>query len=213
MSTGPSEPMGDADAVTAGFARIARDALDDLLALDPVSATGLGEHRYDDRLPDRSPEGLDEARRVLNGWLGAVDAVDDPLLSADHRVDHEMLRSALSSRLFELDDLRPSTWDPLASNPGTALYLLLARDFAPLGDRLRSLAGRLAAVPASLAVARAALGAMPRVHVETALGQFRGTRALVENEVADALQKEPALRAEVDPARTAALEALDDHLT
>ncbi len=205
--------MGDADAVTAGFARIARDALDDLLALDPVSATGLGEHRYDDRLPDRSPEGLDEARRVLSGWLGAVDAVDDPLLSADHRVDHEMLRSALSARLFELDDLRPSSWDPLAANPGTALYLLLARDFAPLGDRLRSLAGRLAAVPASLAVARAALGAMPRVHVETAIGQFRGTRALVEHEVADALQKEPALRAEVDPARTAALEALDDHLT
>ncbi len=211
--TAPSEPAGDAAAMRAGFVRIARDALDDLLALDPVSATGLGEHRYDDRLPDRSPEGLDEARRVLTGWLGAVDAVDDTLLSTDHRVDHEMLRSALSARLFDIDDLRPYQWDPLAANPGTALYLLLARDFAPLGDRLRSLAGRLAAVPAALATARAGLVDMPRVHAETAVGQFRGTRALVEHEVADALQKEPTLRAEVDPARTAALEAIDDHLT
>src|SRR5205085_372799 len=82
-------------------------------------------------------------------------------------VDHEILRSALASRLLALDELRPYEWDPLLANPGSALYLLLARDFAPLGDRLRSLTGRLAAVPRSLAVARAGLGSMPRVHVDT----------------------------------------------
>ncbi len=109
VTTGPGDLTGATGDATAGFVRIARDALDDLLALDPVSATGLGEHRYDDRLADRSPEGLEEARRVLNGWLGAVDAVDETALSTDHRVDHEMLRSALSARLFEIDDLRPST--------------------------------------------------------------------------------------------------------
>ncbi len=75
------------------------------------------------------------------------------------------------------------------------------------------MAGRLAAVPAALATARASLGTLPRVHVETALGQFRGTHALVEIEVADALQKEPSLRAEVEPARAAALEATDDHIS
>jgi len=203
---GPLGATGEA------FVRIAHDALDDLLRLDPVTATGLGDHRFDDRLPDRTPEGLDEARRVLSGWLGAVDAVDDTMLTVDHRVDHEMLRSALSARLFELDDLRPYAWDPLAANPGTALYLLLARDFAPLADRLRSVAGRLAAVPAALATARTSLRDMPRVHVETALGQLRGTKALVGREVADALMKEPALRAEVEPARAAALQAIDDHL-
>jgi uncharacterized protein (DUF885 family) len=215
VTTGPGpvdshdEPVG---AAGAAFVQIAKDALDDLLRLDPVTATGLGEHRYDDRLPDRTQEGLDEARRVLTGWLGAVDAVDEALLSLDHRVDHEMLRSALSARLFELDDLRPYAWDPLTANPGTAVYLLLARDFAPLGDRLRSVAGRLAAVPAALATARSALGEMPRVHVETALGQFRGTRALVAGEVAEAVEKEPTMRAEVEPARLSALEALDDHI-
>jgi uncharacterized protein (DUF885 family) len=207
---GVGEPVGDAGTT---FVQIARDALDDLLALDPVTATGLGDHRFDDRLPDRTPEAVEEARRILTGWLGAVDAVDDALLSLDHRVDHEMLRSALSARLFELDDLRPYTWDPLAANPGTAVYLLLARDFAPLGDRLRSLAGRLASVPAALASARSSLGEMPRVHVETAIGQFRGTRALLTGEVVEAVEKEPALRAEVEPARIAALEAIDDHVT
>ncbi len=196
----------------AAFDRIARDALDDLLRLDPVGATALGDHRYDDRLPDLGPEGLDEARRLLAGWLGAVDAVDDTALDRQRRADHEILRSGLSARLFELDDLRAYTWDPLQANPGTAVYLLLARDFAPLGDRLRSAAGRLAAVPAALAAARSALRDMPRVHVETAIGQFQGARELVDRQVGAALEQEPLLRAEVAPARAAALEAIDDHL-
>ena len=209
----PSDGDGDGDGdAGAGLVRIAHDALEDLLALDPVWATALGEHRCDDRLPDRSPEGVEDARRLLSGWLGAVDAVDDSVLSVDHQVDHELLRSALSARLFEIEDAHPHSWDPLAANPGTALHLLLARDFAPLAERLRSLAGRLAAVPAALATARSSLRDMPRVHVETAAGQFRGTRSLVQEQVAQALEKEPALRAEVEPARVAALEALDDHI-
>ena len=57
--------------------------------------------------------------------------------------------------------------------------LLLARDFAPLPDRLAAAAGRLGAIPAALAVARAQLRAMPRVHLETAISQFDGTITLV----------------------------------
>jgi uncharacterized protein (DUF885 family) len=203
----PADP-----AAGAAFAKIARDALDDMLALEPVEATALGDHRFDDRLPDRSTEGLEEARRVLAGWLGAVDAVDHAGLTPDERVDHEILRSALSARLFTLEEVRPHTWDPLLANPGSAVYLLLARDFAPLADRLRSVAGRLAAVPASLAATRSVLGTMPQVHVETAIGQLQGTRSLVADAVGAELEREPALRAEVEPAREVALEAIDDHL-
>src|SRR5205085_9038330 len=77
------------------FVDLATDALDDVLALDPVQATALGDHRFDDRLPDLSAAGLEEARRVLAGWLGVVDSVDDAALSDQQRVDHEILRSAL----------------------------------------------------------------------------------------------------------------------
>ena len=200
------------EAADTAFERIAKNALDDLLAIDPVDATALGDHRFDDRLADRSPAGVEEARRLLTGWLGSVDSIDDTGLTPDNRVDHEILRSALAARLFMLDQIKPYEWDPLDANPGSALYLLLARDFAPLGDRLLSMTGRLSALPGSLADARAQLGAMPRVHVETAIGQFQGTRALVAEQLAGALDQEPTLAAEVGPARAAALEALDEHL-
>jgi uncharacterized protein (DUF885 family) len=203
----PTDPTADR-----AYVRIATDALDELLALDPVDATALGDHRFDDRLPDLSVVGLEHRRGRLDLLLAAVDSVDETGLSPDNRVDCEILRSALARRLFTLEQVRPHTWDPLEANPGSAIYLLLARDFAPLGDRLRSVAGRLAGVPEALAQARSHLVSMPRVHVETAIGQFQGTRALVAGQVAEALDREPALFGEVDPARTAALEALDEHL-
>ena len=195
------------------FARLAGEILDALLELDPVEATALGDHRLDDRLPDWSEAGLESARTTVSSALSALDSVDDSALSRQELVDHELLRSALATRLFVLDDLRPQTWDPLVANPGTAVYLLLARDFAPLGDRLRAAGHRLAAVPEYLEVSRRWLsGSMPRVHTETALVQFRGTMALLDGELVTALEAEPAIAPDVEPARVAALEALEEHV-
>ena len=58
--------------------------------------------------------------------------------SFDNAVDAEILTCAARRAAFGLDQLRDHEWDPLVWNPGTAVYLLLARDFAPLPDRLRS---------------------------------------------------------------------------
>jgi uncharacterized protein (DUF885 family) len=193
------------------FQRLAETALDDVLALHPVVATELGDHRFDDRLPDRRHEALEEERRVLDAHVRELEALDPDALGTDNRVDADILRSTLAGRLYDLEALREHEWNPLLANPAEAIYVLLARDFAPLGERLRSLGGRLAAVPESLEVARRGLHDMPRVHLETAIGQFAGAAALIGQEVDAALEAEPALRAEVDAVRPAALEAIDEH--
>ena len=100
----------------------------------------------------------------------------------------------------------------MIANPGRAIYLLLARDFAPLPERLRSVARRLAAVPEALAAARAVAGPMPRVHLETAIGQFSGTAQLIGAELNKALTDPSPPRGEVLSARLAAAEAIDEHL-
>ena len=122
-----------------------------------------------------------------------------------------MLANAVRRRIFELDELREPDWNPLVANPGRAIHLLLAREFAPRPDRLASVAGRLAAVPAALAAARARLGAMPKVHLETAIGQFSGTIELVTGEIDATLEAEPGCAAQIDAVRPAALEALTGH--
>jgi uncharacterized protein (DUF885 family) len=196
----------------AAFEQIARETLDDMLARRPVLATMLGDHSFDDRLDDLSPDGLQAESRALAARLRDLGTVDPSALSPVNQVDAEILRNRLETRIFEIEELREHEWNPLIANPGSALHLLLARDFAPLEDRLRHLTGRLAGVPDALAMSRAALGDMPRVHVETSIGQFTGTRTLLATEVEQALRRAEALRREVEPVRDAAVAAIEEHV-
>lgn len=184
---------------TPEFVALAAEILDEYLELDPVFATSLGDHRFDDRLPATGPAARDTELLNLRGRLAQLDALPDAF-DAQERVDREILTHHLRRRVFELTELRDYAWNPLEANPGTALYLLTAREFAPAAERMRSAAGRLAAIPAALAQARADLTDMPAIHVETAIGQFTGTRGLIAGELAA-----------VDGAE-AALAALDEHL-
>jgi uncharacterized protein (DUF885 family) len=197
---------------SSGFSALARETLDGLLERHPDLATSLGDHRFDDRLPDQSPEALAAETRWLNGRLTLLAAVDETALTVDDLVDRAILRNRLEGLRFDLTDLRSHEWDPLVANPGTAIYTLLVRDFAPLGDRLRSAASRLDAVPAVLDNARRTLQDMPRVHVETAVGQYVGTRTLLATDLERALGQEPSVRGEVEPARERAVAALDGHI-
>jgi len=199
---------GDADRE---FTTLAQEYLDDRAERHPSSATDLGDHRFDDRLGDPSEQARAEERRAMDRWAGRLEAIDDSALSAEHRVDAAMMANGLARRVFELDELREHTWNPLQANPGKAIYQLLARDFAPLPERLAAVAGRLAEVPAVLAEARRQLGLMPRVHLETAIGQFAGTIALVSGQVDDALKAAPQCELQLAQVRPAALEALTEH--
>ena len=217
--TASAEAAGAAARAKDEFRRLAGDYLDDLARRHPDMATELGDHRFDDRLPDRGQAALDDEGRGLAEFAARLAAVDQDGLDRELRVDAAVLGNDVARRLFEIEDLREHTWNPLLANPGQAIYTLLARDYAPLPDRLRSLAGRLAAVPDSLAAARAALGRMPMVHLETAIGQFGGTIGLVTEEVNAALRRaanagdtaNAAASAEVESARPAALAALAEH--
>jgi uncharacterized protein (DUF885 family) len=204
--------MDNASPVDNAFAVVAKSALDDALKHRPDWATALGDHRYDSELPDESPAGLEAWRASISRHLDRVASFDPDALSPENRVDLHLLGNTLELLAFELDELREHTWNPMAANPGRALYELTARAFAPPGDRLCSLAGRLAAIPDALATARASLGAMPRVHLETALGQFKGTADLITEEIDRLLEQSPANRAEIEAVRPAALEALEAHL-
>jgi len=202
-----SEPI-DAPA----FEAFAAAAVDDMLMHQPVLATSLGDHRFDDRLDDLRPEAVDAELRVLSARLDELDLLDVSALPVAQRVDAEVLRVRLRERIFELNETHERTWDPLVANPGTALYLLLARDFAPLPDRLRNVAARLTQVPEQLAAARDALVDMPRVHVETAIDQFGGTLGLIDGEIPRNLEEVPELKSLLEPAMAQAREAVTTHI-
>jgi len=89
----------------------------------------------------------------------------------------------------------------------------MAREFAPLPQRLRAATARMQKVPALLAQARANLdpARVPRVHAETVAKQNRGILSLVDTFIApNANQLEGAQRAELDAAVAALREAVSE---
>ncbi|WP_328340066.1 DUF885 domain-containing protein [Micromonospora sp. NBC_00421] len=192
------------------FVPLAERIVDALLESRPGLATSAGDHRYDDRLPDLSAEAVQADQVMLREAADALAEVDADALDIDEQVDHALLSALVDRELFESTEIRAYEWDPLRHNPGPLLHALLARPYAPVEERLAHLVGRLTAVPDALATARATLRDMPRIHAETAVGQFAGTAALIRDEVPVLLAQAPALRDTVGPAATAAIAELDE---
>lgn len=193
------------------YRRTARTALDVLLEQDPARATALGDHRYDERLPDRSAAGVAETLDQLGAAVGALDDLDDTALGPQDLVDLELLRGRLTAMQWSLTDLAEHTWNPLVHLPGDAVHALVSRRAGDPAERARALAARLTGVPASLETARATLRQMPRVHVETAITQVNGAQALLGAPVDELIEAAPAARGVVDQARAVAEAALDEH--
>jgi hypothetical protein len=192
------------------FAPLAERVVDALLAAEPAIANLAGDHRFDDRLPDRSADAVAAERAMLRDALDALAEVDSGELELVERVDHELLSAVVERTLFELTDVREHEWNPLAHNPGPLLHALIARPFASPDERLTSLVGRLSGVPDALATARTTLRDCPTIHLETAIGQFTGAAALIRTELPPLLAQAPELAVAVRPAAAAAVAALDE---
>jgi hypothetical protein len=192
------------------FVEIAERIVDAILVGDPGMASFAGDHRFDDRLPDLSPAAVAEQVTMLRDATDALSGIDPDDFGPQDQVDHAILSAQVERGLFELTDVREHEWNPLVHNPGPLLHTLLSRPFAPAEERLTNLAGRLAAIPDALATARAVLRGVPRIHAETAVGQFAGTAALIRHEVPLLLAEAPGLSSTVEPAAADALAALTE---
>src|SRR5262249_5900217 len=179
-----------------------------LLEANPDTAASAGDHRFDGLLPDYSADAVARDVAMLRDAADALSQVDIDALDQQEQVDCQILMSRVDRKLFEHNEIREHGWNPLTHNPGSLLHELIARPFAPVPQRLESLAQRLSAIPDSLATARAQLTDCPRIHLETALGQFAGTATLIRSEIPKLLDDAPQLAAEVTPRMNVALAAL-----
>jgi uncharacterized protein (DUF885 family) len=193
------------------FESVANNYIEKVLEMRPEWATGLGDHRYDNRLHDYSLAGVALFRNFNETYLDSLGTVDSHKLSVENRIDFKIMKSNLESLLFETDTLKEHKWNPLAYNVGGAIYGLIAREFAPLKDRLLNLKERLKAIPAVLEAAKANLENPPKIHTETAILQNRGNISMVRNELKMFLDQAPELEAEFTPVQAEAVAALEEY--
>jgi uncharacterized protein (DUF885 family) len=193
------------------FVALANRYLEKMRELNPEWATNLGDHRFDDRLSDMSRAGIQQQIDVNRSYQDSFRALPAGKLSTVNRIDYQILSEQIASALFQMEELREYEWNPQQYNVGGGIYNLLARDSAPLPERLASVKSRLEAIPSVLAAARQNLKNPPRVHTETAILQNSGMINLIMDELQPFLEKAPELRPEFTGPRARAIAALEDH--
>lgn len=198
------------------FAALGERYVDEMPALSPVTATLLGDHRYDGELDRVTPEARAAAVAFYRGVLRDLAAIEMDALSRANQVDAELLAHEAEYAIWRLEELRDWSRDPLIYTDlaGSAVYALMAREFAPLTERLADVTNRLAAMPRFLAEVRATLvpERVPSVHAETAVRQNRGVLTIIEEMVLPAAEAlDAAARARLDAAVATAREAIAEH--
>ena len=198
------------------FDALAARFLDEGLALSPVAATQIGDHRFDAELDDLGAEGRRASAEWTRTMLAELDAIDAAALSRENQVDALILRNQLEGSLWDLETMQSWAWDPQAYSglAGGAIYSLMARDFAPLPERLKSAAARMEKIPRLLAQARENLdpARVPKTHAETVARQNRGIFNLIETFITPNLdQLQGADRERLDAAIAALAPAVEEH--
>ena len=174
--------------LVAGSARAADSADDKLTAFfkayleeefkhRPYDATRLGDHRFDDRLDDVSPEAraadLARWKTVLADLPRKIDA---DKLSPAGRIDFDILRHDLERSVWLAENTHPFEDDPRTYNAyiTDSIYTLLTQSTLPKEKNVQNAVARMAAIPKVIAAARGALHNPPEVATKTAINQNRG---------------------------------------
>jgi uncharacterized protein (DUF885 family) len=164
---------------------------DAYFAEDPISATGAGLHAHDDRWPDVSLAGATNRLAFIDGWTSELEAFTDEELTLDERIDRDVILGVVRAMRFHEVELREEAWSPMwwVYLVGEGFFGLISREFAPLADRLASLAARAERLPAVLEAARETLVGhagrpVDRLHTEKALEQWPGLIGLVDEAIA-----------------------------
>jgi uncharacterized protein (DUF885 family) len=127
------------DLIEERFVRLVRD--------NPILGTAIGLHDHDDRLGDGGRDAVIAELEADQAHLAAVEAIDPGELSSTARFERELEIHNVRRSIFDTDVLR--FWERRSFGLdaiGDGLFLLFARDHAPLPERLQAIIGRLEGV-------------------------------------------------------------------
>jgi uncharacterized protein (DUF885 family) len=179
---------GSTAAPDAAYGALAQTYFDETFQANPVSATQAGVHEYDARLG--SYGSADYAAQIARDhrYLDRLAALDPAALSPRIALDRRMLENSLRDDLLLNESMRmwrrqPDGYVQTASN---AVFLLVARKFAPPLVRLNDAIAREEQIPGLFAQARANLSAVDRDTASIAAEDAAGSVVLLGKTVPQA---------------------------
>ncbi len=196
-----------------------REYADSFFRHSPVTASVLGVHEYDGELGDFSKGALEiRARELKDLKRRAAELLEDggeePRLPLDKRIDAELLVNRIDLDLLELEKMRtPNVMPSLYADICLyGVFILTARDFAPMDERIPKLLSRLERIPALLETAKANLDEPPEIFTRVAIEIAGGGAAFMEETAAFAALASEGRATKVQEAAAVAKEAFRSYV-
>ncbi len=183
----------------------------------PSFATSAGFHEYDSKIEDYSAEahsGRIQTLKVLQGRLEEL--IRQGSMTTDDAIDAEILDGQIRAELLELETIQTWRRNPMqyVGLPGSAVDVLIKRNFAPPEARLRSVVSRLNRMPALFDAMRANIENPAREFTNLSIAISTGSVGFFKETVAvwakEAAGRDKALLAEFQTSNAAAVRALED---
>lgn len=173
----------------AAFAGLANEYIAGYLAWRPQTGTSLGLHQYDGKVTDFSKASLDRELARLKSFDARLDALHPERLSKGAAYDFQILQSAVKREIFNFDDWKVYTKNPMTYADVLDVNIYIKRDFAPLEERVRSIINVLKQASAVTANAKANLeDSLAKPLIETAIEEASGSADFLGKDLVDALR-------------------------
>lgn len=198
------------------FAAISQSWINGTMRLNPVWATQIGDHRFDGVIDDLSANGRAQNLAFNQDILRRLNGINKASLSRANLVDFLMLENQVKSSIWSLEVSQEWAWNPLyyQNTIGSAIYNLMAREFAPINVRLENAIRRMLLTPNALAQSRAEIvkSRVSEPFAQTYLAQNEGIKSVI-TEMIDPVKSSlaPERREALDRAITIYNSAIDSH--
>jgi uncharacterized protein (DUF885 family) len=210
--------MSFAQTRDADFAKLADRYFDEsLFKYDPAQATAAGFHQFDTALPSFSRAEIQQNAADLKKFEAAVEKFGATGLSATAAADRELVLSQIRGQILSLENIRgweknPDNYSSYATN---AIFVIMARTYAPPEERLKSAIARERLIPRLLQSARENLSNPPRIFVDIAIEQLPGEVSFFQNDVPSAFRAvtDKQLLAQFKSANDAVIASLNSYQT
>lgn len=197
----------------AEFAAVAEEFVKGYLNARPLLATRLGFHEYDGRADDFSRLALDAELQRLRRFDDRLRKFEPEELNTRNGIDLRILQAAIANELFEFQDVHKFERNPMTYARCADLNIYIARNFASLDDRVRSLTAIELQIPNTLIAGKTNLeSVLPKPHIELAIQIARGSADFLRKDMVAAAEavKDQEVRGNFLDANRKAANALND---
>lgn len=195
------------------FQQLSDEFLKGYLDWRPQSAVALGFHEYDGKIADFSRPSLDNELKRLKDYDQRLGTVDTASLSEKMFYDYRILRLAIKNELFNFEDFKIYTHNPMTYAGLLDVNLYIKRNYAPIEQRLHSIIEVEKQTAKIVAAAKANLDdSLPRPYIETAVSIAGGTVDFLKGDLLVALKevRNDTLMKQFTAANDAAIASLND---